>query len=190
MDGLFPGYWTVKYVHWLKDQSNIPKGVRGYFDGKQPYLIPPGKRWGRDVDTIYSILMANNNHWVTMVISIPGRTIKIYDNSTGAIKKDRIIEAAHPFAHMIPYVLSSLSDDEDTQFKDTDKFSIQFVTDGVPQAKSPYGNCGIYAVKFIECLVMGVPFDHKHLCDSNMEIMREKLAAEMYDETKHLEWKL
>ncbi|KAG2322960.1 hypothetical protein Bca52824_016173 [Brassica carinata] len=49
----------------------------------------------------------------------------------------------------------------------------------VPQARPPYGDCGIYAVKYLECLVMGVAFSEEHLCDSNMEMKRWKLAAEM-----------
>lgn len=65
-------------------------------------------------------------------------------------------------------------------------YSIEFVTDGVPQSKPPHGDCGIYAVKFLECLVMGVAFADKHLRDSNMKIMRRKLAAEMYDETRQI----
>ncbi|KAF8044456.1 hypothetical protein N665_11633s0001 [Sinapis alba] len=117
--------------------------------------------------------MVKNSHWVLMVISIPDQTIKIYDSSTNSIPRELIEEEAMPFAHMVPYVLSISS--------------FWTLPDGVPQAKHPYGDCGIYAVKFLECLVMGVAFADEHLRDSNMKIMRRKLAAEMYDETRHLE---
>ncbi|KAG2311871.1 hypothetical protein Bca52824_023428 [Brassica carinata] len=171
---------------WLGDQSKIPKGSYDYYIGKRPTIIPPGKQWGRDVDTLYSVLLVGKCHWVLMAISIRYRTIKIYDSSTDVISKETIKEAAMPFAHMLPYVLYVFSDAEVKKVMDAAMYSIQFVTDGVPQSKPPYGDCGIYAVKFLECLVMGVPFADEHLLDSNMMIMRRKLAAEMYDETRQV----
>ena len=131
--------------------------------------------------------MVENSHWVMMVISIPDRTIEIYDSMTGLIPMEIITQAEIPFVRMVPYVLYACSDPEVKQVMETAMYSIQFVTYGVPQSKPPYGDCGIYAVKFLECLVMGVAFADEHLCDDNIMIMRRKLAAEMYDETRHLE---
>ncbi|KAL0730273.1 hypothetical protein Bca4012_026366 [Brassica carinata] len=178
--------YKQRYKEWLGDQSKIPKGSYDYYIGKRPTIIPPGKQWGRDVDTLYSVLLVGKCHWVLMAISIRYRTIKIYDSSTDVISKETIKEAAMPFAHMLPYVLYVFSDAEVKKVMDAAMYSIQFVTDGVPQSKPPYGDCGIYAVKFLECLVMGVPFADEHLLDSNMMIMRRKLAAEMYDETRQV----
>ena len=112
--------------------------------------------------------MVENSHWVMMVISIPDRTIEIYDSMTGLIPMEIITQAEIPFVRMVPYVLYACSDPEVKQVMDTTMYSIQFVTDGVPQINPPYGDCGIYAVKFIECLVMGVAFADEHLRDSNM----------------------
>ncbi|KAG2328813.1 hypothetical protein Bca52824_011541 [Brassica carinata] len=165
MDAVFPMWCSSRYKEWLRDQSKIPTGAYDYYIGKRPTISPTGKQWGRDVDTLYSVLMVDNCHWVLM------ETIK---------------EAAIPFAHMIPSVLYTFADAEVKQVMDTAMYSIQFVTDGVPQSKPPHGNCGIYAVKFLECLVMGVPFADEHLRDSNMSIMRRKLATEMYDETRQV----
>ncbi|KAG2288860.1 hypothetical protein Bca52824_048464 [Brassica carinata] len=181
LDAVFQTWWSSQYKAWLGDQSNIPKGVYDYYSCKRPKTIPPGTQWGRDVDTLYSVLMVGNTHWVLMVISIPDQTIKIYDSMTGLIPMKNITQAAIPFARMVPYVLYACSDPEVKQVMDTAMYSIQFV------GKPPYGDCGIYTVKFLECLVMGVAFADEHLCDDNMMIMRRKLAAEMYDETRHLE---
>ena len=85
----------------------------------------------------------------------------------GEISIEAIKEATIPFARMVPYVLYAYSDAEDKQVMDTGMYSIQYVTDGVPKGKHPYGDCGIYALKFLECLVMGVPFEDEHLRDSN-----------------------
>ncbi|KAL0847137.1 hypothetical protein Bca101_020383 [Brassica carinata] len=185
MDAVFPTWCSSRYKKWLRDQSKIPTGAYDYYIGKRPTISPTGKQWGRDVDTLYSFLMVDNCHWVLMVICFPDRTIKIYDSSTDLIDKETIKEAAIPFAHMIPSVWYTFADCEVKQVMDTAMYSIQFVTDGVPQSKPPHGNYGIYAVKFLECLVMGVPFADEHLRDSNMSIMRRKLAGEMYDETRN-----
>ncbi|KAF3530181.1 hypothetical protein DY000_02040004 [Brassica cretica] len=137
LDAVFQTWWSSQYKEWLGDQSNIPKGVYDYY--------------------------RENSHWVMMVISIPDRTIEIYDSMTGLIPMEIITQAAIPFVRMVPYVLYACSDPEVKQVMDTTMYSIQFVTDGVPQIKPPYGDCGIYAVKFIECLVMGVAFADEHL---------------------------
>ncbi|WZY77932.1 hypothetical protein YC2023_024316 [Brassica napus] len=54
---------------------------------------------------------------------------------------------------------------------------------GVPRATSPYGDCGVYVLKFLECLMMGVELKSNFLNDGNMGLVRENLAAEMYVET-------
>ena len=50
---------------------------------------------------------------------------------------------------------------------------------GVPQ-QATGGDCGIYALKFIECLAIGCKFDGVE--DSNMPFLRLKYAAEALDE--------
>ncbi|VVB01962.1 unnamed protein product [Arabis nemorensis] len=42
------------------------------------------------------------------------------------------------------------------------------------------GDCGVYTLKYIECLALGHSYDG--LCDSNMPAIRLKLTAEMMDE--------
>ncbi|EFH50704.1 predicted protein [Arabidopsis lyrata subsp. lyrata] len=42
------------------------------------------------------------------------------------------------------------------------------------------GDCGVYSVKFIECLAIGISFEG--LYDSAMLGIRLKLAAEVFDE--------
>ncbi|KAJ4871137.1 Uncharacterized protein Rs2_47238 [Raphanus sativus] len=158
LDAVFPAWWTMRYKEWLRDPSKIPEGTYKYYIGDRPKNSPPGKQWGRDVDTRYSVMFVGDCHWVLMAISIPDRTIKIYDSSSNAFFKETIKEAAMPIAHMLPYVLHAFVDDEVKQIMDKSMYSIEFVTDGVPQSKPPHGDCGIYAVKFLECLVMGVAF--------------------------------
>ncbi|KAF3503022.1 hypothetical protein F2Q69_00043049 [Brassica cretica] len=43
------------------------------------------------------------------------------------------------------------------------------------------GDCGIYAIKFIECHALGAEFTTS-LSDENIKMVRENLAAEIFEE--------
>ncbi|WZZ88793.1 hypothetical protein YC2023_117372 [Brassica napus] len=53
---------------------------------------------------------------------------------------------------------------------------------GIPQMLKT-GDCGIYAIKFIECHALGAEFTTS-LSDENIKMVREKLAAEIFEETE------
>uniref|UniRef100_A0A0D3E9U1 Ubiquitin-like protease family profile domain-containing protein n=1 Tax=Brassica oleracea var. oleracea TaxID=109376 RepID=A0A0D3E9U1_BRAOL len=53
---------------------------------------------------------------------------------------------------------------------------------GIPQMLKT-GDCGIYAIKFIECHALGAEFTTS-LSDENIMMVREKLAAEIFEETE------
>lgn len=90
MDTLFSLWWSSKYEGWLGVESKIPKGVYDYYNSKRPNFSPLGKQQGRDLDTLQSVLMVANCHCALMVIFIPDRTIKSYNNMTGLTSKDII----------------------------------------------------------------------------------------------------
>lgn len=137
------------------------------------------------MDTLFSCLnVYGNSHWVAMVISIPDRTVKIFDSGSKPAEKDtRLTDAAEPFAKMVPYALWLFAPASRRPSVDQTAFTIECVWKGVPQAKSPYGDCGVYALKFLECLMLGVPFSRYYLKDTRMEEVRKNLAAAMYVET-------
>ncbi|KAL0834726.1 hypothetical protein Bca101_086615 [Brassica carinata] len=49
----------------------------------------------------------------------------------------------------------------------------------IPQ-NNQIGDCGVYSLKFVECLALGVTFDG--INDSNIQGIRVKMAAEILDE--------
>ncbi|KAL0730274.1 hypothetical protein Bca4012_026367 [Brassica carinata] len=81
---------------------------------------------------------------------------------------------------MMPYTLWYYATDEEKPFVDREPFKIKCVRDGIPRARYPYGDCGVYALKFLECLMMGVDLKAIHITDDKMAEVREKLAVEMY----------
>ncbi|KAF3530179.1 hypothetical protein DY000_02040002 [Brassica cretica] len=66
---------------------------------------------------------------------------------------------------------------------DRTDFKIECIWNGVPRARHPFGDCGVYTLKFLECLMMGVEFKPKFLKDVNMGVVRKNLTAAMYVET-------
>ncbi|KAG2298824.1 hypothetical protein Bca52824_035296 [Brassica carinata] len=115
-----------------------------------------------------------------MVISIPDRTVKIYDSGKRSPGDHALRKEAEPFARRLPYALWFFAKDEDKEFEDRTEFTIKCIWKRVPRARPPYGDCGVYALKFLGCLMMGVELNTKHLNDNNMAEVRSKLAAEMY----------
>ncbi|KAG2304310.1 hypothetical protein Bca52824_032961 [Brassica carinata] len=110
---------------------------------------------------------------------LPDQTVKIYDSGEPEYGDIRLRKEAEPFARMF-YALWFFANVIDKPSVDRTEFSIECIWKGVPRARYPYGDCGVYALKFLECLMMGVEFSAKHLNDDKMVVVREKLAAELY----------
>lgn len=83
-----------------------------------------------------------------------------------------------PYAHMIPHLIKKLSGNN--RLTDT-KYRVRRVQ-RIPQ-NLQLGDCGVYAIKYIECLALKA--DMKlGLCDKNIGNIRRKLAAEVFDEAR------
>ncbi|KAG2328363.1 hypothetical protein Bca52824_011091 [Brassica carinata] len=115
-----------------------------------------------------------------MVISIPDRTVKLYDSGRRTPGDIALKKQAEPFSFMVPYAIYMYTSEEEQPSVDLNPVKIECVRDGVPRARSPYGDCGVYALKFIECLMLGVDLKAIHLNDAKMAEVREKLDVEMY----------
>ncbi|KAL0696266.1 hypothetical protein Bca4012_063446 [Brassica carinata] len=183
LDVPFQMMWVYNYKEWQRS-SILPGGTYSYYHRVFPRYARTYKWWKGDVDTIFSCLNVNNNtHWVAMVISIPDQTIKLYDSGKRTPGDIALKKQAEPFAFMVPYAIYMYTSEEEQPSVDLNPFKIECVRDGVPRARYPYGDCGVYALNFLECLMLGVDLKAIHLNDAKMAEVREKLAVEMYLET-------
>ena len=183
MDVAFQMLWSHQYENWKANEA-LPGGTFFYYYGLTPRYAEIKRWWGENVDTIFSCLNVHeNSHWVAMVISIPERTVKIYDSGSPVRGTVLLKKAAEPFARMVPYALWLFAEEEHKPSVDRTAFKIDCISKGVPRAKNPYGDCGVYTLKFLECLMMGVEFKRKFLKDVNMGVVRKNLTAAMYVET-------
>ncbi|KAL0730446.1 hypothetical protein Bca4012_026539 [Brassica carinata] len=179
-DSRIPMMWVHNYKEWQRS-SILPGGTYSYYHEVFPRYARTYKWWKGDVDTIFSCLnVKNNTHWVAMVISIPDRTVKLYDSGRRTPGDIALKKQAEPFAFMVPYAIYMYTSEEEQPSVDLNPFKIECIRDGVPRARSPYGDCGVYALKFLECLMLGVDLKSIHLNDAKMAEVREKLAVEMY----------
>ncbi|KAF3536054.1 hypothetical protein F2Q69_00023709 [Brassica cretica] len=138
LDHLFAQQWRAKYQDW-KDSK------------------PDQNSLGRRLPVNYK-----DTHWVAMWISIPKRHIVVFDNICSSISPTKLDEVMEHFLYMVSYLLveCASSDEERAQYS-LEPFTYARPTN-VPPARS--GDCGVYALKYIECHALGIEFTKKRLC--------------------------
>ncbi|VVB10786.1 unnamed protein product [Arabis nemorensis] len=151
---------------------------KGAFNGTYPADSATNKKWLHDVDHMYACHCINGNHWVAFDIDIGKENIHVYDNILNLVEDDKVIRnECRPFAMMVPAILNAMV--PTCVRKRSDKqFAVRRLRN-VSQNEKP-GDCGVYAIKYIECLAIGCTFEGVN--DRNIPQLRKKLAAAIYDE--------
>ncbi|CAN6979962.1 unnamed protein product [Brassica oleracea var. botrytis] len=85
-----------------------------------------------------------------------------------------------PFLYMVPYLLveCASSDEQRAQYS-LEPFTYERLTN-IPQARA--GDCGMYALKYIECHALGMPFSKKDFAKPNGKTMSDKMAVDIFKE--------
>ncbi|KAF2547737.1 hypothetical protein F2Q70_00022659 [Brassica cretica] len=85
-----------------------------------------------------------------------------------------------PFLYMVPYLLveCASSDEQRAQYC-LEPFTYERLTN-IPQARA--GDCGVYALKYIECHALGMSFSKKDFVKPNGKTMRDKMAVDIFKE--------
>ena len=143
-------------------------------------ILPIEKALGADIDDIYAPVNYKDIHWIAMMISIPKRHIIVWDSIWTSISQEQLEEIIEPFLHMVPYLLveCASSDEQRAQYT-LEPFTYERQTD-IPQARS--GDRGVYALKYIECHALGVPFNSKDFARTNAKNTRDKMAVDIWTE--------
>ncbi|XP_023634020.1 neurofilament medium polypeptide-like [Capsella rubella] len=146
-------------------------------NGKMPQDQPTGLMWIQDVDVVYFVIQTEGDHWVALEVNLIKSHIDVYDSIVGHVTPEseaRIMKFVKPFARMIPEMLNAIVPPS-LRAHSSKMFSFRRRSvSKVPQNRDP-GDCGVYALKYLECLALGVSFDG--LCDSNMQAIWLKMAA-------------
>ncbi|ESQ50323.1 hypothetical protein EUTSA_v10002160mg [Eutrema salsugineum] len=190
LNSMFATVWRRDYNDFKNSEPNadgsgklLPPGAYSYYTGELPIYCQTKKTWAYDVDYLYSMLHIKEDHWVAIWVSFVTRHITIWDSHAGTkhASDAQIDEAVEPLAVMIPYLLQTCAPDDDKwRFPYT-----PFTHSRVPGTEIPQNiqsdDCGVYCFKYIECHALDLPFPLE-LCDKNIRKIREKMAAEIFDE--------
>ncbi|KAF8106655.1 hypothetical protein N665_0136s0027 [Sinapis alba] len=122
-----------------------------YGRGELPYHVRTGSVWDVDVDRLYIPVFVNQNHWISMCVNLVNRTVKVFD--CGGRKNTRTVEA---FAILIPRFFKAVQPSDKKKDLNVKQYSISYVP--IPSLNKTGNDCGAYALKFIECNVLGLDF--------------------------------
>ncbi|XP_048605682.1 uncharacterized protein LOC106393365 [Brassica napus] len=138
------------------------KEYGGVFDnGKLPDHCPTNLKWYEDVDHLYGCLQTGGNHWVAYHVDLKKEKIDCYDPIFGEVthgSEQRILNSFKPLMHMIPYMLSEHIP-ANIRAPSKKKFSFRRRSKRCTPQNTQIGDCGVYSLKFVECLALGVTFD-------------------------------
>ncbi|KAF3562008.1 hypothetical protein DY000_02017448 [Brassica cretica] len=156
LDHLFAHQWKFNYKDF-KDSEPDQNGL------------------GRRLPVNYT-----DSHWIAMWISIPKRHIVVWDSICSSISPEELDVVMGHFLYMVPYLLveCASSDEQRSQYS-LEPFTYERLTN-IPQARA--GDCGVYALKYIECHALGMPFSKKHFVKPNGKTMRDKIAVDIFKE--------
>ncbi|KAF8087927.1 hypothetical protein N665_0560s0005 [Sinapis alba] len=167
LDHLFSRMWRDKYGEFkssLPDHNGLgrrlPGGSWDLYAGIVPTFCATNKTWGVDIDDIYAPVNFQNDHWIAIWISIPKRHIVVWDSICASTDEERIKYSLESFTYEKPTV-------------------------GVPQCIA--GDCGVYALKYMECHALGYTLFLAAFCEKNVKHIREKMAHDIFHETPGFE---
>ncbi|KAF3441117.1 hypothetical protein FNV43_RR15028 [Rhamnella rubrinervis] len=161
-------------IDWASEMNDTP--FSEYYAGKMPL---ESSSWAHK-DIVYIPVNNNGAHWLTAKVDIPSRHITLYDSAIKMTPKLWFqIKNVRPLAVLFPYLLmvNEYYSHHPDQMLDLTPFRMTREEDSsLPQQISD-GDCGVYALKYIEYFVAGRPFDFN---SSHIALFREKYAVEIF----------
>ncbi|EFH42054.1 predicted protein [Arabidopsis lyrata subsp. lyrata] len=108
------------------------------------------------------------------------KRINISDSIPHLTTNPEMVKQCMFLREMIPAMMSAVIPDN-IRKKSNARLEVKRITKKVSFNKDP-GNCATYTLKYIECLALGKSFNG--ICDENINAIRIKLAAELFDEVR------
>ncbi|KAG7579140.1 Ulp1 protease family C-terminal catalytic domain [Arabidopsis thaliana x Arabidopsis arenosa] len=189
IDSWFVSYWCKEYDQFKIKPERIKFKGTAYerlVHGLEPKDQQTNIKWIEDVDHLYIVHQIGGNHWLALDVDLVKGHIDCYDSIVGHHTKESelsVLEACRPFTRMIPQMMNEIIPPEiyPPRFE---QFSFRRRNKSRVPQNIQVGDCGVYALKFIECLALGVSF--VGICDENIQAIRVKMATEIYDEAPDL----
>ena len=185
IDSWFLESWVHDYKQFEVKPEMVKfkgSGYEGLANGLIPTDIQTKLRWFTDVDHLYGVINTGGNHWVAFHADLHKEKVDCYDSIVGeqTLESDlRMLNFFRPLTGMIPAILNALIPD-DIRVPTKKEFVFRRRTKRIVPQNNLRGDCGVYSLKFVECLALGVAFDG--ISDENIQGLRMKMAADVFNE--------
>lgn len=186
----FIDYWLLRT--WVRDYTMFRKKPCQFkfkdsvyeelAHGKFPKTMPTNLKWLEDVDHLYGAFNVRGNHWVAYHVDLVKEKIDCYDPFIGVVTREseqEMLVAFRPLTQMIPVLMNDVIP-ANIRKPSSKQFAFRRRSDKYIPQNTQVGDCGVYALKFIECLALGVVFHG--ISDENILGLRVKMAADILDE--------
>nr|VDD30541.1 unnamed protein product [Brassica oleracea] len=155
------GFWSTvlkenRKTNLLIIRDELLKGEASVFGiGELPAHERTRLMWDLDVTHMYVPLNVGK-HWISMCVNFVSRSIEVFDCE--GLKHNKEVE---PFAFLIPRIVKVVQSSKSRQ-----------------QLKSS-SDCGVYALKHIECHLLGLDFYLVN--DNNIREASQKIAYDLWE---------
>ncbi|XP_018459171.2 uncharacterized protein LOC108830062 [Raphanus sativus] len=185
IDPWFLSKWVDDYKQF-KIKPNMMKftanGYENLVHGKRPSNFQTNLKWYEHVDHLYGCLQTGGNHWVAFHVDLKKEKVDCYDSIIGEVtakSEKKMLDSFKPVTLMLPEILNQ-NIPANLRTPSRKKFAFRRRSKMYTPQNTQTGDCGVYALKFVECLALGVSFDG--INDKNIQGLRLKMAAKILDE--------
>lgn len=138
------------------EHAESMKTMVRYVTGRHPLERP--KQWGI-VSKLYGVANIKSSHWVAYMVHLVEEKVVIYDSLMTAYKSSDVVECFENVSRFLPWACRETA--TYTKLGKVQSTSTEWevvLAKAIPQQTN--GNdCGIMALKFIECLARGIGVD-------------------------------
>ncbi|KAF3584698.1 hypothetical protein F2Q69_00027802 [Brassica cretica] len=139
-------------------------------------VLPPHGRtqeiWNVDVDQLYVPVHVSVNYWIALCISFVTRSIDVFDCSCRKRYKE-----LDGFANLIPRIVKAVQPTRHQKDFAVCAYTVSYVPVG--KLNKSACDCGVYAVKFIECHALGLELSL--LNDDNIIEARHRVLWDLWE---------
>ncbi|XP_048616761.1 uncharacterized protein LOC106453481 isoform X1 [Brassica napus] len=174
--------WFVAHLHGKAHSFNAAKFNKGRVvgDGRlSSFLTKEGKRWGEDVDTLYTPMIWDGNHWVGLCISLTDWRVLVLDPNPKLKDMGAMRGLLDSVAQMLPYLVEKVCPPPAEGAYNYERFAVERMGGSYENRRS--GDCGPVAIKFMELHALGNPHPRMDgLTDDLVDLIRKQFAMDLY----------
>ncbi|CDY07501.1 BnaC06g15630D [Brassica napus] len=157
--------WFVAHLHGKAHSFNAAKFNKG--------------RVVEDVDTLYTPMIWDGNHWVGLCISLTDWRVLVLDPNPKLKDMGAMRGLLDSVAQMLPYLVEKVCPPPAEGAYNYERFAVERMGGSYENRRS--GDCGPVAIKFMELHALGNPHPRMDgLTDDLVDLIRKQFAMDLY----------